>query len=906
MEFVTPSATPVAIALVDASYSVKDTFVGSTSIFNKFCDILKSLPHPHYYIQFWSSQGALGSEAGTLKFPFKVERAQLSQPFAVCTTKEFRSTFPHLGFVGIDEWLQAGTHTVYLLTDGAMSSPSSPDLKNAVSRLMTTFPDVQLHLITVEAREIQFQNVENMQCLVGGDVYHILVNNHMTHLLSSFTSYTRNHPDGYKHLDRVRAPPGYLSFRNKLFREVDLPKFFVAAQSLVAQIDPQNEEALLLLLQDLVTPVARAQRDKPASMVRAMTANFASLFVGTCINSQIATFLLSSGCSADLGGQVQVLADFRRQLKDAFKSAQLMLCANVANATGLDSHEKWMSLPMPIQSASGPGQSLLIVVGPPHVLTQEVKLQGSLYKQGVVQLGDTLVGAIPMVVGELAVTAPAGTELLTGGLTEQCTRQWVRALAAQTYGVNATSDVVVYLIMALHAQVAASPGLDDGVKKAWANLAKIMLRKKRVNSTETEWDRLERGEFPLPNNGSLDSLKTDLATVLRLLTRGSGPQAPSWQDIWRALCTPLGLVAQLRHCVAPGESPDSPSGVAIAWPPIEGAHTLPLDDLEYKCGITMESTALTGGFKLRAHVSRTGHCCSPRLVFSVEGMDALLSANAASVCPVCYAAIDRDSFAAVAPATLTTTELPTFAGNPLLERPVAQAAPVPSCAAAQPPPSTQRRHRKPDLAVSFTDATKGIVLLKGTLGCGKSTFVEKVKAALKSAQAAATVAVLSIDKHIEAGLSQPDAFTAASAEAQAAAQNGTHYVIVDMCFCKSMAALGVDAGNVPCCTIVVNQDGQANNLKEFLAWSWRNVARSRLASNAFGTDAHARAPMAWTLFDRKARIAYGKARVRAVLKELPREEGPSLNALADAFARELDAISARQVACVLARFRLAA
>jgi hypothetical protein len=920
MEFCTaPSAAPVAIALVDASYSVKDSFVRTTSIFTKFCDILKSLPHKHFYLQFWSSPGALGSPSGTLKFPFKVEKSQLSQPFGVCATKEFRSTFPHLGFVGIDDWLKAGIHTVYLLTDGAMSNPSSSELKDSVSEMMTKYPDVQLHLITVEARDVQLQNLEDMQGLVGGDVYHILVKNHMTHLLSGFVSYTRNYLNGYTHLSRVRAPAGYLSFRDGLFREVDLPKFFVEAQRLVSELDPQDEEKLLQLLQDLVTPVARAQRDKPASMVQAMTRNFASLFAGTCINPQIAVFLLSSGCTSDNAGQVQVLADFRRQLRDVFKSAHAMLCAGVANAIGLSQQcdNKWMSLPMACRAVADKSDSKkltqVIVVGPAHVLDKEVTLQGSAFQQGVVQLGDTLVGALPMITGELpSDTSDTSGGIVTGGLTEQCTRQWVRALVAQTYGVNATADIVVYLIMALHAQVKASPAVSEDVKQAWANLAKIMLRKKRANSTETEWDRLERGEFPLPNNGSLDSLCVDLLLVLHLLgvnsdndttTETAVPsetKVPTWRRTWRALCEPLGLVSQLRHCDEP-ETSQQGSATDIVWPKIGSVYTLPMEDLEYKCGITMESTALTGGFKLQPHASRTAYQCSPRLVFSDEGMRALLDASAPKVCPICYVNIDRDSFVAVAPACTSERELPTFASNPLLVRAPSVSSQsqvllshsaVPSNTLCRP---TSQHKPRPATIATCTDATKGLVFLKGTLGCGKTTFAETIKASLMSAGTQTSVCILNADR--------PDAEV--MADALAAVRAGTNYIIVDTCYFKSFSSFGIDVGTVPCCTMAVNYDKKNEDLEGLLAWSWRNVEQRSSGSSSAPLRVGASAGAAWADFDRKARVAYGKGRVRKALTQLLRQGEAGCAALADKYAQKIDGISAQQLACVLARFKVA-
>src|SRR5690606_18589918 len=106
-------------------------------------------------------------------------------------------------------------------------------------------------------------------------------------------------------------------------------------------------------------------------------------------------------------------------------------------------HGRWITLPM----KSDQGQ---IVVKASTSLLQE---SWSGYGRALANLKDisasqkdkVLVAGLPI------FTSLANTQegVITGSMTEQCARQWVRCVLAHTFDLSVTSDIMVYLMMAL-------------------------------------------------------------------------------------------------------------------------------------------------------------------------------------------------------------------------------------------------------------------------------------------------------------------------------------------------------------------------------------------------------------------------------------------------------------------------
>lgn len=863
LEFSKPAASPTAVALVDASGSTSWHYLPGQPVFDKFRAVLQELQHDEFFLSFWSSP-CTGLPDGTFKFPFAVKRDALTQPFTVMRSKLTGGTNACLAFRDLGDWMKR-VHTVYLLTDGAISDRAT--FPGVVEAFLRQWPDTQLHLVTVQDCTVDFDRRENNDGLVGADIYAALVERSLTGTLSSFTAYTQNHPEGFKLIDRVRAPPGYLAFRDQLFRDTQMPQFFKHARELVAATDTADEAAMLRLLQDLVTPVARARRDKSPAAAHALVTTFASLFRGSCIDHNMAVFLLSDGCDAEASGRVRLITNLRSQLKEAFRQADTMLADSVPNACAM---EQWVSLPM--QAADG---AWVVLRGAAHTLCEPVSA-AKLYRAGAVRVGGALVGGLPLVL-QLRDATP---DAVQGGMAEQCTRQWVRTVVAKTFGLSTLEDAIMYAVMGVAAWVGAA-AQDAQVAAAWANLARIMLRKKRLNSEEEEWRVLERGETPTPNNGTVDQFLAALARVGRAL----GVDAQPWQ-LWWAMCRPLGLTAQLRHCQGVDE------GFRVQWPPLTVHALTPESRADYRCIITLDDTAATGGARIRPHTSLTGAACRPGMVFSTAGVAGLLASDMPA-CPYCYVDVSAADFEAVPPYAPEAADL-TFKDDALGREWVAPAK------AAGPKADKGGRAK----AVALGGKAKAgacVVHLKGVVGCGKSTYAQALRARLEAA--GKSVAVLSTDANVVArGGDFQAGISATRADASAAADKDV--IIVDTCgdVDSSAVLFGLDVSAARHTTVLVNFTGKAD-ARGLLAWALHNVLTRPAPGTHNGVTvsltAQAGAAKCVEVWRRKATAAYGSEvrGLKALLKGVPKAVNQKLADLASAHLAKLqaDGVQARQL-----------
>lgn len=869
-----------AIALVDASGSTSWSFVPGTSVFDQMRMVMESLPVEHWRVLFWSSVGSALGPNGYLKFPHVIARSQLSAPFGFARPKTNGGTYAEIGFQNIGDWLAAAPDSsVYLITDGETGDGNA--LPIALRAMFKNYPDVQLHLVTVEPRTVNFEGLENIDGLVGADVYKTLKNNRLTDLLSSFLSVTQNEPTGHFHIKRVRAPPGFVAFRDRLFPETDMAQLVAHVRELTASLPEEaagNEAGLLSLVQDLSTPLAKAMRDKPYSMRMGIVHNFVALLASASktMDRTMLTFLLSNGCMAEVEGQAQLLSDFRSQLKSAFKFAQTMLEADVANACAMS---RWMSLPLASPALGTPPPLLTIVTG----TRSAIACDWGKFKNG----GTALTGPVLPLFADVAQNAP--DSIVCGGMPEQCTRQWVRGVCGSHYGVPALNDIIIYLVMGLCAQVnAPTSTVPDDVKAGYRTLARIMLRKQRLNSMETEWDRLERGDVPTLNNGTFEDFQATLSAVATRL----GMEGTPWQALWRAMCLPLGLTAQARYY----DPADGSCQPPVTWVPCTHWAMPETVNLEYKCIITLEDTSATGGFRFLQHTSNTGYACRPMQVLSVEGYTNMLAAGSACVCPVCYKELDDTNFEQVCPRAACSgqPEL-TPVGAPKAE--VTGASDVPRPGRSRQSQSTGQVAPSGRLRDSQEACVKNVVYLRGTVGCGKSTLAHSIQQRVQ--QAGKTCEIASVDAHVATGMSFPAAIEATKAQIGAAQCD---VLIVDTCGdqLNKSSIFGRDFSGTNFIAHRVNCDRQPSTA--MLAWCLRNVlqrpAKSDGAAVPFSLcPASAGASKCVDVWKRKGQAVYGKKQFNSAASSVPTSVGTGLDAAAAGFVPhdDTDAVMAKLV-----------
>jgi hypothetical protein len=648
-----------AILVIDASGSVKATFQGTDSIFNKMEKIISNMNFEKCRCIFWNSNNSIQSDmsTGIFKLPYVIEKTKISQPFSIVQSKitPYSLTYPHLGFdelIKTPEWFHPiePTH-IYFVTDGQIgygscSSNQLITLKNnfveSIRKLFTTYTNVHLHIITVEATIRNFNNYETLNISAGGDMFQLIQNNNMTNLISSFVSFTPTELNGYTHIKRVIAPPGYIAFGTKFFSELKIGQFINWLKNEISTIMTSEsatiEDDLLRIIQDLSQTLKKITTDKSPNIVDSIYNTFCSLFESTPIDSSMVKFIIIDSIAEDKKGKVTIFSQYRSKLKDLYKQANESLTKSTSDAVGLS--QGFITFPIDNLIISGHGQ----------LVKFDSTLSGAKFPKSSVKLDDLIIPVIPI-----------HTNL--NSFKEQCMRQYIRAIIGTQYDVDKLGDIVIYIVMALNVKIQIS-NIPESIKNIYKSVVNIMLRKKRLNSDQTELSRLIAGEPPIPNTGNIEQFYSWMAFIGDLLEL---PKLTDPMIIWYILCQEMAnndiKQRQLIHCRT-SISTVFPEFSMFHWNEIprlalilmkETIHIqhkqVPIESfLDYYCLITLEDTSNIGGYRIIPHTlnSNSSHICVPHCVFSIEGHVQILKSKEI-FCPICYSNLTADSFEKVGP-----------------------------------------------------------------------------------------------------------------------------------------------------------------------------------------------------------------------------------------------------------------
>jgi hypothetical protein len=823
----TKNNTP-AILLVDASGSVKTNYTLSKTIFAKMQEIISNLSFDKFRLIFWNSnnetirqpQNAFGN--GVLKFMHVIEKSKIAQPFTLATTKIQSNclTFPHIGFNAIPkEWIsnKEPTH-IYFITDGQMGysncdytmlSNLKRDLKNSIESLFKNNNNVHLHIITVEAKNIDFNQVESLSFAAGGDVFNVIQNNNLTNFITEFKSYTPNNENGYHHINTVIPPSGYIPFRQQFFSETKMNLFMKYVYELVNNTDSEDE--LLKIVQSLSTTIKYATKDKPLKIVENITNTFCSMFNNTALDPSIVQFVLEDTVKLESRGQAIVFSEYRAKMKNLYKQAQDLLLQNTKNATGLTGN--FISFPI----------NNVILTGSSSLVTETINLNNTNYPNSSVTVENIKVPVLPLVTNQKLST-----------LNEQCVRQYIRAIISKQYSVNALEDIVMYYVMAICLKAFVSD-INDTYKKSYQVLAEIMLKKKRLNSDITELSRLEDGELPIPNNGRIESFYGFMDKVKTLLKLECEPMT-----LWYLLCIALGnknmIIKQLIHCkdsiTKDFGDVNNDQLIELAKNRIDklSVFEFPMEAmLDYTCAITLEDTSSTGGYKFKTHTTMTGSTCSPIYVLSGVGYTSLLDQENC-YCPICYTNLTSDNFEDVGPKVVREITKDNVFGENIVD------------------PFTSYQVRTNINTVSNNTysvptsssngtckiAKKLLIVMKGTVGAGKTTYSSKLQEKIE--ELGATCINVGTDKYCKDGVPINQAVQMVTNEIRSVnnldpTKCNTVVVIVDTCGEKNNGNIIFDYNFNGWKKVNVFPNHNKNNLKGYLAWSLRNVLNRPNTSN---------------------------------------------------------------------------
>ena len=884
--FASHSGKHTTIVLVDASGSTILKNFESGLVFDKLKEIVKNLNEEDYRIIFWNSDRNTQSDKsensftkGIFKLPFIVKKEKLDSAFQLVKPSIHGGclTFPHLAFDNIpDEWIcRDGVTKIYFVTDGEMGYSTiskyemaslKTALKESIKRLFVKYNNIQLNIITVEPKHMDFTQVETLERAAGCDVLNVIIENQMTNCITKFISYTINNLDGFVHINKNIPPPGFVPYADRYFSETRTGEFLVHLTEVIANTKDENE--LLKIVQQLAPTVSTLAKDKPSRYVKDIIRTFCGLFNNTALDIMFAQLILADAVQKECAGMANVFATYRAKLQDLYKQANELLFKNVKEAVGIN--EFFLSLPL----------NNKIVTGHYRLIDRNLTIGNTNYPQAVTEINNIMVPVIPFDYGNASL------------MNEQCLRQWVRVLIHKMYGVNSMEDIVIHVVLSIVLQIVLSD-VDIAVKNSYRRLGTIMLKKKRMNTDVTELARLENGDLPTPNSGKIevfygymDYIKQKLGIDVHSMT------------LWYALCLALDnsalVTKQLIHCKEFIEKDFPNVDPLMLLQMLKGKihsithYSIAFENvLDYNCLVTLDDTSSTGGYRFLTHNTTLGSNCCPVYVLSKNGHQSLLENPRTSFCPICFAHLDKSHFEEVGPKPITIEQLQIF--DDKMVNIFATTKPTPI---AKIPIPTSGIGSATTNSISTVNTNvfapksgmlnkKGtLVIMKGTVGSGKSTYAALIKKNIEANNGHCFV--VGTDEYCKTGMSVSDAIDKIKEklmEINLIDNSKLLVVVIDTCGEKNPGNIifGVDFTGWNKLNVWPNLE--RSEMEGYLSWSLRNVllrnkpdANDNYYLNPISVDvgkcADIHQTKARTLFGKKIpkmSISFGTSRENAIV-----------------------------------------
>lgn len=643
--FITPTSKQIPILLIDASGSTAAKFNGIT-VFGKFKELIQELPEDEFRLIFWNSENVTNGFTNGIFKPLHVaKKATIDQAFTYikASINERCLTYPHLGFNAIpNEWISNIDQTkIYFLTDGQVGpydkDKAQASLRDSINKLFQLHNKIQLIIITVEPRDINFNEMEKLTSAAGCDVYNVIMNNKLTKYVSKFISYTTNNLDGFVHINKNTPPVGFVPYGDKYFSELRVSEFIQYIINEILSIKTETNE-LLKIVQLLSSTICVLTKDKPFNVRNDIINTFCNLFSATSLDLMFMRFIISDAVNKENEGSANIFASYRDKLKNLYNQATDLLLTDVKGSIGIG--EKFMTLPIAVASTITDGFKL--VSGNYRMIEDNTVINNKVYPRSAVTLNGIVLPVLPY--DNLTNCSP---------MNEQCLRQWVRSLISKMYGLNALEDIIIYVVLGIVLRVVVSD-VPDTVKESYRRLGHVMLKKKRLNTDITELAKLEAGELPIPNSGKIDGFYRFMDTVNSQLNLTLNSMS-LWYLMCLALNNPLLVKNQYVHCKEFLDKDFSGVHTDKLLTAVKGSITkvtfseIPSELIyEYKCIITLDDIEKIGGYKFLPHTNLSGTICSPIYVLSDLGYESIMK-TINPVCPICYTHLGTSSFEKVGP-----------------------------------------------------------------------------------------------------------------------------------------------------------------------------------------------------------------------------------------------------------------
>jgi hypothetical protein len=484
---------------------------------------------------------------------------------------------------------------------------------------------IKLHLITVERSNLDFNEQDNLKIAAGGDVFNIIQSNGLTQHLAEFTSYSPNYNNGFNHIYKITAKEGYIPYGNMYFKEEDTIKFYEYINEAI-QKNKDSEEEMLKIIQKLSYTLSFLVSDK-SNLGSNTIEEYCKLFQKTKLEENFVHFIMKESIKMEKEGKSFLLSEYRSKLKEYYKKANEMLFANTKKALSI---KNFITLPI----------NNKILVGDEVFINENITMNKFEYFLSSIMINNTIkIPVLPLELEDLK------------DINEQCLRQFVRAMISINYKISALDDKIMYIMMGITTKILISKNISEKYKEYFRKLSKLMLKKKRLNVNETEIQNIENGE--LPDNSNINNFDEYMNFVQEKVF--GLKKKYSSMSFWYMLLLGLNdkniLSKQLKNCK---KSLENEFGVKSDYEFIL-KHLIDEDIIiyemtvdstnknkyDYNCLITKRNLSRDGGFIIIPHKDLINKNCSPKVVFSQEGLDVIFE-NENFHCPSCKIVLDCD------------------------------------------------------------------------------------------------------------------------------------------------------------------------------------------------------------------------------------------------------------------------
>ena len=597
----------IPIVLIDNSGSTDTKMLTGKSILNTFGDVIDMHITKNYHLMFWSNKHKIINHIISIKNTLSVIKD---------ITPDGQTDISVAFNFMPNEWLSR-CDNIYILTDGDVNK-NKYNFVSQINKLTKSHPNIKLHIISVEPNDKDYSKNDYY---AGNAIYDTIKKNKLTNHIKTFFSYNDVYTVAsgkyYINLCNPDFKEGYIPFGDKYFPITKMPQFIQYIDTLVKN-QKNDSVSVEKILHMIAVTVYHLAINKPIKIQNDIIDMFCRIFVGELSYAEIREALCKE-LSNHQNNMSTTFQEYKNNREKVFAHANKCITSDTINSIACCKQLSYITIP--IETATG------LTIFEHNNDFGSVLLRENKYCNAGIKIGNHCVPVFPK-------------KIIQSTFSNQCLRQWIRAIYSQQYNKKTNSDIILYKFLGTVLKVFLSD-VNDSVKTTYINLALVMLDRKRFQSGGVkEIDHLLDGNPPLPVFDKFEKMND----ILRECAAEFGIEPYTyWYAIIRVLGNENLIQNQKKYCSESLAKDNLTSKNIIeklkAKLKINITHTkMNRQDYEYYCYISLDDTSLSGGYTIPAH-SIGNNICSPKYVIT-EASYNLLKGTGLS-CPICYTKLDN-------------------------------------------------------------------------------------------------------------------------------------------------------------------------------------------------------------------------------------------------------------------------